>query len=367
MSQTPATLVQPATTHADQTHFGYPSRNARFMLPVDRVLAKRGLRRALSLRQRIKLALEHLSARRAAPYAETALMAQVRMLANQPEAPSMISLGTPGPYNKQTILFLDAEGQPVSVAKISATQAAGVLVAREAEWLRWLQGVQALSGTVPRLLAESSLGEVHVLVQSSFCGEAVSSDLRPAQLRFLARLHQASRQKATYSESPMRDAMQRRLEALSSTLSPAWLQRSERILAHLDARFATVTLPLVLAHRDFSAWNMRRHQEEVFVFDWEYASLGYIPMYDLFHYLLMPIAQRRAVSSAQARQLVAEAERRYRAGIAPDSFAPDVQFLAYLLDLCLFYLESNGGRDEGDRIVARYGSLIDRYDHWRIS
>jgi hypothetical protein len=41
-----------------------------------------------------------------------------------------------------------------------------------------------------------------------------------------------------------------------------------------------------------------------------------------------------------------------------------LQLLAYLLDVCLFYLESNNGNDTDDIVVYRFGELIDRFGEW---
>ena len=42
----------------------------------------------------------------------------------------------------------------------------------------------------------------------------------------------------------------------------------------------------------------------------------------------------------------------------------ELQLLAYLLDVCLFYLESNNGKDTDDIVVYRFGELIDRFGEW---
>lgn len=39
-------------------------------------------------------------------------------------------------------------------------------------------------------------------------------------------------------------------------------------------------------HRDFVPWNMKIIKNILYVFDWEYAEKEYIPLYDLFHFLV---------------------------------------------------------------------------------
>jgi hypothetical protein len=102
------------------------------------------------------------------------------------------------------------------------------------------------------------------------------------------------------------------------------------------------------------------------VFDWEFARDGYVPLYDLYHYHLMPIAVRKHISMGQARcalrSVVHETEG--LPGGADKRRHAAAQMLAYLLDVCLFYLESNNGDDHGDMVVLRYGKLIDRFGEW---
>ena len=42
--------------------------------------------------------------------------------------------------------------------------------------------------------------------------------------------------------------------------------------------------PSVLAHRDFTPWNIRASDAGLYVFDWEYAADGRNPLFDVFHF-----------------------------------------------------------------------------------
>ena len=86
----------------------------------------------------------------------------------------------------------------------------------------------------------------------------------------------------------------------------------------------------------------------------------------LFPHLLMPLAVRREIQSAEAHRILVRTTslaRELNGGVEKVLAAP-AQMLAYLLDVCLFYLESNNGNADGDLVVQRYGKLIDSFAEW---
>ena len=91
----------------------------------------------------------------------------------------------------------------------------------------------------------------------------------------------------------MLTGMSARLSAVRPVLSARHVGLFEEAIAKLEELFAVDALPAVVAHRDFVPWNIRHDGGKLFIFDWEYATDGYTPTYDVFHYCLMPIVLRR--------------------------------------------------------------------------
>jgi hypothetical protein len=287
-------------------------------------------------------------------------------VAGNPQAVTIARIGTPGPYTKNTVLFMHPEGEPLAIAKVGSSEAAAALLCNEARWLKRLAQTP-LAGQVPTLIDMVERADACVLVESAGVGEPGSSRRpQPGHIQFLAQLQQATDPALGFAGSAMQATLHETVAALSGKLSDEWQRRAEVALRQVDAQLGESGLPMVAAHRDFAGWNMLESGARLFVFDWEFAREGYVPLYDLYHYHLMPTAVRKDVSLGQVRSairnVVHEAEG-LPDGAGKSQYAA-AQMLAYLLDVCLFYLESNNGADQGDMVVLRYGKLIDRFGEW---
>jgi hypothetical protein len=360
-----------SATREEATHRAVSDlQRARFIIPLQRKLATAGLSSFLPPAKRIAIqALQSLPGMRSRErngwLQETSLLRDIKQAAGDAVVGSIARIGTPGPYSKNTVLFLNIEGEPVAVAKVGTSVASGELLANEAQWLSRLAATP-LSANVPRLIWTEHRAGAHILVQSAVSGDWGGHLLGQTQLRFLSQLQSVSETYRGYRGSPMESALNKTFSTLHNKLSPAWTLRAKLGLKILEEKLRAPRLPMVVAHRDFAGWNTRQSGNTVFVFDWEYAREGYVPLYDLFHYLLMPAAVRKYVTSSQALNVVADVVgygRRLVWGNEKIANA-ELQLLAYLLDVCLFYLESNNGNDTDDIVVYRFGELIDRFGEW---
>ena len=289
---------------------------------------------------------------------EAELLRRLRDLAGVRAEHVALSLGSPGPHAKDTLALLGPWGTPVAVVKIASTAAAAALLEHERAWLDRLQGDPVLRQHAPRVLAHGSIEGCRLLAQTAVRGDFMDECPSSGVLEVLAHLQQAG-SGGVFAESAMRAAIRSRLEKLRPRLAPDWLQRVELACELVEGELARVeTVP---AHRDFVHWNMRGCGERVVVFDWEHASDGYLPLTDLYHFLLMPHALTRPLSAEDARGTVATASR-----LLPSACKPTWQLLAYLLDLSLAFLEADQG-EVRSAAVRHYGQLIDDFPHWRLS
>jgi len=113
--------------------------------------------------------------------------------------------------------------------------------------------------------------------------------------------------------------------------------RLEQALEHVREELGPVSVPLSLCHRDFAPWNTRIGPRGLFVFDWDGAQEGTIPLYDLFHF--------QAIQSALFGRRVPLPDRAFlRRSL--DELWPEGHrylpwlYLVYLLDMSLYYGEA---------------------------
>lgn len=368
----PIMQVSPATL---ATHCSYPpGKDERLIVPLDGSLRRKGLNFFLPLKKRTALRLRSLTRLLSGTtehthFRESQVMQAIKNLAGDPSLHTVISIGTPGPYRKYTVLLLNNEGTQVAVAKIGTTPKAIDQVRKEAHWLRVLTAEPAMRHCTPAFIAEDNSADAWIVVQSVCTGKFVDTVLGPPQLQFLSAFQQLFQEELMFRDSVMYRDIAGRFARLQSRLSPAWVNRTKRALSVLEAGLAHVTMRVVGAHRDFAPWNMRLQGGRLAVFDWEYASTGYLPLYDLFHFHLVPIAVKSIVSPSRLRRILEDVARQGASLGKPTRkpYAPALQLLAYLLDVSLFYLESNEGVETGDAIVQCFSGLIDDFDVWSAS
>lgn len=357
------------------THFIYPDiRTPRFVLPLNRRARRAGLSFFIPPTSRVLLCLRWLWRISSTFYkvvrlSETRVMETIKTLGGIAGIETVIKLGTPGPHTKNTILLLDPLQVPRAIVKMGNTEQATLLLKNEAHWLKAISSNNYLLNQCPALLKEQQLDEAYFIVQSAGIGKFSDYALSDSHIDFLSIFQAAFHQEQSYYQSKMHRDMYRRYSLLRNKLSQGWANRSQEALSTIEHGLRGAQLTLPAAHRDFAPWNIRLTERGLFVFDWEYASEGYLPMYDLFHFLLMPVAVRNDIPLTQVRAIL-RTVRKYGNRL-PDGVKQtesiDLQLLAYLLDLSLMYLESRKGKDLGYVVLCRYAELIDSFDRWRTA
>jgi hypothetical protein len=128
-------------------------------------------------------------------------------------------------------------------------------------------------------------------------------------------------------------------EPLFTTLHRAF----ERVREELGP----VRLPLSLCHRDFAPWNTRVGPGGLFVFDWDGAQDGTIPLYDLFHFQAIQAALFARQDILPDLPLLRRALKKLW---SQGDQHLSILYLTYLLDMTLFYGQArvsapNAGED----------------------
>ena len=364
-------LVRPADVRS-YTHVGYPSScHLQLVLPRDRSLAREAIRFFMPARRRVIAFIRAVVCRvrgRGQPdrYITTRMLDQLGKQSVDGRAAHAISVGTPGPYNKQSILHFERSKGRLLLSKFGCGPAVVNLLDNEAAWLSRLAEVDELVGQVPSLVGSGKEDDCAWVTQTIALGHAPRGKLDRAQLNFLNILQKSVTQYPEADSLSMLPSMRRRLSVIGDKLAPRYVELFEEAIIGLEELFSTFDVPVVVAHRDFVPWNMRDAGGRLFVYDWEYASNGYTPTYDAFHYCLMPIVLRRPLKVRDAVQTINTVVNTMTRMPGGSACVREItrQFYAYLADLCLFYLESNGGVVGSDKVVGRYLSLMEQNAKW---
>ena len=278
-------------------------------------------------------------------------------------------VGTPGPYQKSSALFLGAEGVGLALAKTAMAPSGDAMVKSEARWLGTLAGIGALAAQVPQLLGEGETTEGRrYLVATAAASTCTTLDFTPSHARFLGALGRTCFDTGGFRDSLGARALRRNLERLRGILPEGRRVALHDAVADCQALLADYDGPLVVSQGDFAPWNIRMHGREVFVFDWEYASEGANPLSDVLHYLLMPRALGRgslrlrilgeALRHAQlfARQTYPEWRWRERTVSA--------LALGYLLGVLLHFTVASGRFEARHPVIANYWQLVKERSSW---
>jgi hypothetical protein len=267
-------------------------------------------------------------------------------------------LGAPGPWTKETILFLDQAGDPELIVKAGKGEAVDRLLLNEAEWLRLLRDQPALVGHIPEMVAHRSGADLSFVAQSVLPGQP-SFEFGELHRAFLIKFQAYSHGLLHYEESRLYHNLHARIKELDGLLSQAWSGRIERAMRSLEECFSGVPILMTAAHNDFTPWNIRIQGGAAKVFDWEYAELEQLPLFDPLHFALMPMALKRESAASmieKMRQTLKECE----SWLGPDLCrAAEKQALAYLLNLSTLYLWSLRGSYDADPVLESYERIID--------
>ncbi len=273
--------------------------------------------------------------------------------------------GSPGALQKATIYLQAATpGQPAVVVKMALTAAADEAVAREARTLQQLSRLPSTIGShVPVLCGHGTLDSGRAfLATTALAGEAGGSRMRPALEAFLAELAAATRRDFVWNESPARARthalLQRALEVVGAD-GRQQLEEVARAMARLDQSLDAQRVPLVLAHGDLTAANVRWQGTRLAVFDWEYAQADANPLTDWLHYPIGVGASGDAPRAfASAKQKLHESIDRALPGWNPSATTLEALSTYVLIDTLLFYAVVDQGLDLNAPATRRLLHLI---------
>ena len=246
-------------------------------------------------------------------------------------------LGVPAPHRKVTAQVLTPDGKTLAYAKIATSPLAQAAVKTERRALLRLSESADLQGTVPKVLGSLDWHGGTILLITMGPPRPGPRGLSSVHLRFCTQVFQSFRVQETFGESPMWTRMSEiwlRLHHSSPETLPANVGPA---LERLHEELGPVSMPLSLAHGDFTPWNTRLGPRSLFVLDWERASEGMSPLYDAFNFQALQAAlqgRRRGIR-----------DRRFLLTLL-DALWPEgrkhlpILYLAYLAHVTLLYSEA---------------------------
>lgn len=190
--------------------------------------------------------------------------------------------GTDGPHRKTSAQVMTHSGVILGYAKMTRKLGLKRYIANEANYLQQLGELNLRAAEVPKLLSYSDGGTATWLVTDSLRDNKnqVTLEFGLKHAAFLSEVaHKTKRWRGLELFQDLRSTIQ----SLGSKLHNGWSDRFQRGLSWLTHM---KSIPVCLAHGDFTPWNSFVLDKKLYVFDWEYAHPMYPVGYDHTHFLL---------------------------------------------------------------------------------
>ncbi len=286
-------------------------------------------------------------------------LASIREAISKDAGLSCCRTGAPGPWSKDTILFLDQSAEPQYIVKAGAGEAVNSLLRNEAKWLRTLRSQASLVDHIPEVVAHRSGEDLSFVVERPLQGK-FEHKLRELHFAFLRKLQEYSRQTMPLEESRLYQNLRSRLKDLDGLLTQAWSIRIEKAMRQIEQSLSGPAILFVAAHNDFTPWNIRVQGGVARIFDWEYADYEQLPLFDPLHFALMPMALKRDKPQNMLRRISRILQLCEQSLGKERCYAADTQALAYLVNLCTLFLWADRGRCTQHPTIVSYAHLIDQ-------
>jgi hypothetical protein len=287
-------------------------------------------------------------------------LASIRKAIGDDAGLSCFRAGAPGPWHKDTILFLSKKtAEPMYIVKAGAGEAVDRLLSNEATWLRNLRAYTPLTNHVPELVAHCAGVDTCFLAQTPLSGHPNFAIGKP-QFDFLRKLHAYSLQSMRYEDSRLYRTLNLRVKNLSGLVTKVWAIRIEKAMRQIKNTLTGSSLLLVAAHNDFTPWNIRVEADHAYVFDWEYADQEQLPLFDPLHFALMPMALKNEPPEKITPRMHEILSLCLQGFGEEFCYKAETQALAYFINLCSLYLWTVQGKYDTHPVLDQYALVIDK-------
>jgi hypothetical protein len=285
-----------------------------------------------------------IASRRMPPLVQT-----LRNLFPESDVRLALSAGAPEPARnrKASVVVLGPDGEIKAFGKAAASGLSKQIAAHEAKALQGIAKLLGAKSHVPKVLFAGDVDGVYVTAQTPLSGRPTGPRLTPAIQTFLRSLQ--TEQIKPAARTNLVEQLAVRIDGLSSG--------KEKLLSALESlqpTLETLKVPVTVIHGDFAPWNLREDRGDIFAFDWEYAELDGIPLFDETHFRLQVGFQLHQWTPEQARAELSEWAATQPIGLKAD----EVKALqaVYLIDNITRLLAE--GYPESDEMVDWYLRLL---------
>lgn len=280
---------------------------------------------------------------------EPPLVQALRSLFPDVDVRLALSAGAPEPARnrKASVVVLAPDGEIKAFGKAAASGLSRQIAAHEAQALQGIAKLLGAKAHVPKVLFAGDVDGVYVTAQTPLKGRPTGPRLTPAIQAFLRSLQtdliKPAARTNLVAQLPVRiDGLPGGKEELAAAL--------ESILPTLEL----LQVPVTVIHGDFAPWNLREDRGEIFAFDWEYAELDGLPLFDETHFRLQVGFQIHQWSPRQAHEELSAWAATRPIGLKPEE-AIALQ-VVYLVDNLTRLLAE--GYPESDEMVDWYLQLL---------
>lgn len=280
-----------------------------------------------------------------------------------------VILGPPGALQKATVLVVGVDGDAKTLIKFSLTAMANKYIRKEAEWLLALIDIDGIKENIPQLEEQGKLlnGNSY-LIQTIGPKETTSHLFTEAHDRFLSTLCRTTTQTLPILSTKYFQEMKHALTELHTKLDRSIYNTLARSLKDYEQRVSGSNGPVAWAHRDFVASNIRAKRNQIYVFDWEYASDDANALQDIFHFFLAYEALHKGRIRPRVFRMTLARAGSFATRTYPDyHWTPKIvnnHMLGYLLDVLIFYASTSGKVNLKNPLVNNYWKIVNERESW---
>ena len=247
--------------------------------------------------------------------------------------------GTPSKHQKITIQIFEGNNI-LGYCKLTDSAEIKEIFRQEQELLDTLhlQGVK----NIPRCIYCDSINDkLDIFIQSTAktTKSRIEHGWTRQHLNFLIDLNKKTQSEVLFEESDFYNSLQL-LRKNINFLSIFDATIVNTAIAKVLLEYENKTLSFSAYHADFTPWNMFFENNELFVFDFEYAKHTYPPLLDWFHYFTQVAIFKHNWESPKIYKQFQNNKK-----VTKKYFSnPEFSYMCYLLDIVSFYIE----RDKGE-------------------
>lgn len=255
--------------------------------------------------------------------------------------------GTPSKHKKGTIQ-VSTQNKLLGYVKITENQEIANIFYKEQRYLDWLKecGVK----NIPTCLFCGKVKDSYIFIQDTIKTQksVMVHMLGTTQVDFIQRLHACTKTKCMYTESDYYETLSRLKQKKDFVFGyDVSCKNFERGLALIEGSLQE-KCEFSAYHGDFTPWNSFQENEELYVFDFEYAKKTYPPYLDVFHYFTQScIFELRFNAEQIFNEFVSDKYQVIFQRLFDD---PEVSYLEYLYSIIAFYIDRDGKSLKADDI-----------------